>query len=163
LIDGEIGLCADDSESVLAASKSLDYQEEIERWARLAELREDILYFGISYRGVVVGQMFLHDRAVDSRESLVGYHIYMQEMRGRGIGSRALLLLLRFVAERTDIASLIAITTDDNLASLGIARRAGFELLGPSREDPEHGVVMRWQVRRGQSQTERQEKGTRRR
>jgi RimJ/RimL family protein N-acetyltransferase len=133
---------------VLAAKKSADYTDQIDKWAGFAAVKDDILSFGISLEGQIVGQILLHDWDRFARKSLVGYHLYKQETRGRGIGKRALHLLQRYVAEQTDIRHLVAITTDDNIASQRICLSNGFVKVGPSREDPEHGMVLRWQVER---------------
>src|SRR5688572_18185471 len=117
LRDGEIALCRDSLNDVLAAKKSPDYSDQVDRWAGLAAVKDDILSFGISVEGRIVGQIILHDWDRLERTSLVGYYLYEQETRGRGIGKRALRLLQRHVAEQTDIRHLVAITTDDNIAS----------------------------------------------
>jgi RimJ/RimL family protein N-acetyltransferase len=130
----------------LSAVKSDDYASRIDNWAILARTRGDILYFGISVLSEVIGQIFLHEWDREAKTSLVGYHLYRQEMRGRGIGTVAMRLLQRYVADETDLEHLIAITSDENLPSRGVGRKNGFVEVGASREDPEHGIVMQWRV-----------------
>jgi RimJ/RimL family protein N-acetyltransferase len=146
--EGDLSLTSVELSEVLRALKSEDFARQINRWANLAPTKDDILYFGIAVRGEVVGQVFLHDWDRQTKISLVGYHLYRQETRGRGIGTKALRLLLRYVAEETDLEKLVAITTDDNLASRGVGRKNGFLEIGSSRENPEHGIVMEWRVER---------------
>jgi RimJ/RimL family protein N-acetyltransferase len=144
--EGDVSLIPVRLDDVLNAVKSDDFASRIDNWASRASTRADILYFGISVRGEVVGQIFLHEWDREARTSLVGYHLYKQEMRGRGIGTVAMRLLRGYVAGETDLEYLIAITSDDNLASRGIGRKNGFLEAGPSREDPEHGIVLEWRV-----------------
>jgi RimJ/RimL family protein N-acetyltransferase len=144
--EGDVSLTPVGLDEVLRAVKSDNYASRIDNWARLAATRADILYFGISVRSEVVGQIFLHEWDREAKTSLVGYHLYKQEERGWGIGTKALRLLQRYVAEETDLQNLVAITSDDNLPSRGVGRKNGFVEVGASREDPEHGTVMRWRV-----------------
>jgi RimJ/RimL family protein N-acetyltransferase len=92
-----------------------------------------------------VGQIFLHDIEPRQGVSLVGYHLFEREMRGRGIGTRALRLLQRFVIETDELRALVLITSGDNVASRRAAEKAGFVHIGPPREDPT-GVALRWDV-----------------
>ena len=109
-------------------------------WFVDAQERADICYFSIYSNTSLVGQIFLHD-VNPAGESLIGYHIFDPAQRGRGIGTKALTLLKRFVIEQTELRRLVIITSRDNLASQAIARRCGFLHTGAPREDHENGMV----------------------
>jgi ribosomal-protein-serine acetyltransferase len=113
-------------------------------WFTAAEARPDIYYFCVYCGDALVGQILLHDIDREQRTSLIAYHLFEPHNRGRGIGTSALRLLLRFVVEQTDLATLIIITSRDNLASQRIAQKCGFRYVGASREDPVSGVVFEW-------------------
>ena len=66
--------------------------------------------------------------------------------RGRGTGTKMLTLLQRYVREETTLRRLVAITSDDNVASQRIALKCGFVHTGPPREDPVHGMCFEWRV-----------------
>jgi hypothetical protein len=78
--DPEIALCAASLTDALAAKKSPDYSDKIDEWARLAAVRDDIVYFGISFEGQIIGHIFLHDWDQVRHESLIGYDLYDQEI-----------------------------------------------------------------------------------
>ena len=133
-------------ETVVGESKSPDFEREINEWASTAGARDDVLYFAIFHEGALVGHIFLHDMDNETKTSLVGYHIFRREQRRQGIGAQALRLLQQYVIRQTDLRRLIAITTTDNAPSRAIGRKNGFTETGPSREDPDHGVVMEWLI-----------------
>jgi RimJ/RimL family protein N-acetyltransferase len=146
LADGDLLLAGVRLSEVLSAPKSSDYATEIDSWVQLATTREDILYFAIRHRGELIGQVFLHDWERTAHSALVGCHVFLTGHRGLGFGTRALGLLLGYVATNTDIERLFAITTEENIASRAIGRRNGFLEIGRPREDPVHGLVMEWRV-----------------
>ncbi len=118
------------------------------RWFLEAPERDDVCYFSIYVGWVLVGQILLHDIDASTGESLVGYHVFEPHRRGQGTGTKALTLLERFAAEQTELRKLVIITSRDNLASQALARKCGFVLTGPPREDPENGLVFEWTVPR---------------
>ena len=103
---------------------SSDVGREIDEWLSRAEAGDDVYYFAIRLRGELVGQIFLHDVNAVPGEALVGYHLFKPEYRGRGIGTAALSLLQAFVRAHTPLSRLIIITSEDNAASQGIARKS---------------------------------------
>jgi RimJ/RimL family protein N-acetyltransferase len=112
-------------------------------WADRAVSDPSMLYFGIFRSGILVGQIFLHDRDDELREALVGYGLFAAANRGQGIGTTALRLLQHHVAESLDLKRLIVITSADNPASQRLALRCGFTLAGAPREDPT-GLLYSW-------------------
>ena len=141
--DSGVAIRAVAPEEVQRAPKSPDYADEISQWVELAKSDDGVLVFGIATESALVGQIFLHDQD-SAGSSLVGYYLFEAGSRSKGIGTTALRLLKRHVTARTGLKRLVAITTDDNVASRRVAEKDGFVFVGPSREDPEHGIVLAW-------------------
>ena len=123
-----------------------DVKDSIEHWFAEAQRREDILYFSIFVGRELSGQILLHDINAHMSESLVGYHLFSPQVRGKGIGTQALRLLQSYVRHETVLERLVIITSRENLASQQIARKCEFQYVGPSREDPVNGMVFEWHV-----------------
>ena len=123
-----------------------DVKDSMEHWVSETQNREDILYFSIFLNQELIGQILLHDLNVDTGESLVAYHLFRPQLRGQGIGTHALRLLQSYVQRQTMLKKLVVITSRDNLASQQIARKCGFQYVGPSREDPVNEMVFEWDV-----------------
>lgn len=117
--------------------------EQWNYWLLQARERDDVCYFSIYKVDSLVGAIFLHDIDRRSRESLVGYHLFEPENRGRGTGTTALRLLQQFVIEQTDLSTLVIITSHDNRASQRIAEKCGFMYGGAPREGP-HLELFKW-------------------
>lgn len=144
--DGDISIGVPNVVAIQSAHKQADFDESMGKWLDRTVEDDHICYFGIYLGHLVIGQIFLHDIESVAKTALVGYHIFERSFRGRGFGTVALRLLQRYVAERTYLIRLCAITSRDNLASRSIGRKCGFVEIGPSREDPENGIVMEWLV-----------------
>jgi RimJ/RimL family protein N-acetyltransferase len=125
-----------------------DVVDSVHHWLAAARERDDVLYFSIYEDNVVVGQIILHDIDKRTGTSLIGYHLFDPHFRSRGIGTVALRLLADFVRSRTNLERLFIITSDDNGASQRVAQKCGFTHVGPSREDPVHGMVFELAVSR---------------
>jgi RimJ/RimL family protein N-acetyltransferase len=117
---------------------------EFSRWFDEAQERDDVCYFSVYSGQVLVGQILPHGR--NTGETLVGYHIFEPGQRGRGIGTKALTLLKRFVAEQTELRRVVIITSRDNPASRRLARKCGFVHIGAPREDRHDRVCCRGEV-----------------
>jgi RimJ/RimL family protein N-acetyltransferase len=130
-------------QSALIAS---DVKDSVEHWVSEAQGREDILYFSIFLGEELIGQILLHDRNVQTGESLIAYHLFYPQMRGQGFGTQALRLLQSYVLGQTALKKLVIITSRDNLASQQIALKCGFQYVGASREDPINDMVFEWYV-----------------
>ena len=133
-----------DGSVAIGAVRVTDDSAPSGHWRLTGGRDPSVLYFGVTSSAVQVGEIVLHDIDRENRESLVAYRIFDPRLRGRGIGSRALALLQTYVQSRTDLRSLVIITSRDNPASKAIAVRNGFEDVGVPREDPADGVVLRW-------------------
>jgi RimJ/RimL family protein N-acetyltransferase len=99
-------------------------RDAIREWTKAAEERDDVVLLEIAVDGKPVGQIFLHDIDEQRGESLVGYHL-LAEHRRRGIGTKALRLLIDHAREETSLETLVIITSGDNDASRRVAERAG--------------------------------------
>lgn len=144
--DGEVSLVPPDVEAVRRAPKADDVTRNVDTWLGRALEREDVYYFSVCWHGRLVGQIMLHDVDERSGEALIGYHLFEPQYRRRGVGTRMLALLQHFVAEQTTLRTLVAITSDDNVASPRIAVKCGFRHTGAPREDPHHGLCFEWAV-----------------
>ena len=140
--DGDVSIGPPDIDVPHRVPKAVD------RWLSEALVRDDIYYFSIFHLQRPVGQIFLHDMDPAIGESLIGYHLFEPQLRGRGIGTKALRLLQQFVIEATTLRRLVIITSRDNTASQAIARKCRFMFAGVPREDPVNGIVFEWSVPR---------------
>ena len=113
-----------------AASIASDVRVPVEYWVSEASRHDDILCFSIFLGRDPIGQILLHDLNMHTGESLVAYHPFDLQLRGRGLGTQALQLLKSYVLERTTLKKLIMITSRDNLASQKIALKCGFRYAG---------------------------------
>jgi RimJ/RimL family protein N-acetyltransferase len=143
--DGDISIRPPIPEVIRNASIAADVAASVSAWLSRAVERDDICYFSVHEGERLVGQILLHDIQWPAGEALVAYHLFQPSDRGRGIGTRALAALQRFVADHTTLSRLIIITSSDNLASRRLAERCGFHFIGPPREDPS-GVALEWTV-----------------
>lgn len=142
--DAEVSIRPPDETALRTVPPTADIPPSGE-WLERHRAGRDTLYFSIWLHDRLVGQIFLHDIEPRQGVSLVGYHLFEPEMRGRGIGTRALRLLQRFVIETSELRALVLITSGDNVASRRAAEKTGFVRIGPPREDPT-GVALRWDV-----------------
>ena len=133
---------------IAALPQAPDIRDSVSFYLEAAPSRSDIYYFCIYQHTTPRGQIILHDIDWLSGESLIGYHLFLPEYRGRGIGTTALRLLQEYVQSMTSLTRLIIITSHDNQASQRIALKCGFDLIGPAREDPDQLVVFGWDVPR---------------
>lgn len=141
----EVSIEPPDVEAIRRAPKSVDVVHSVERWLADARQRNDIHYFAIMSRGAPIGQILLHDVDPYTKSALVAYHLFERHDRGRGVGTMALRLLVRFVQNNTDLTKLVIITARDNKASQRIAAKCGFIYVGTPRENPIDGVVYQWE------------------
>lgn len=135
-----------DAAIVRAAPTDAGVVASVQRWLSRAETADDVHYFAVHEGVALVGQIFLHDTNLEKGEALVGYHLFERRFRGRGIGTKMLTLLQRYVREATTLRRLVVITSDDNVASQRIALKCGFVHIGAPREDAVHGMCFEWRI-----------------
>ena len=119
--------------------------QEWNKWREKALKDEDVYYFSIYYKDLVVGEIFLHDIDKKSKEALVGYHIFNLDMRNKGIGTTALKLLQEFTKESGKFKKLTIITGQYNNLSRKISEKCNFTYIGKADENPRM-VVYEWSI-----------------
>jgi RimJ/RimL family protein N-acetyltransferase len=97
--EGTISLGPAQPQTILDSAASSDVAENIQLWLPAAMERDDIYDFSIYNGDQLVGQIFLHDIDWTPGESLVGYHLFQPDYRGKGIGTKALELLKAIVTD----------------------------------------------------------------
>jgi RimJ/RimL family protein N-acetyltransferase len=144
--DGVVDLGPPDIAEILRTPLAGDVAGDVHHYLACAPAQADMLYFCIYEHGAPVGQIVLHDMNLTTGESLIGYCLFQPELRGRGVGTRALRLLQQYVTAHMTLVRLIIITDINNHASQAIACKCGFQFTGGAREDPEQLLVFEWQA-----------------
>ena len=111
-----------------------DILEEVEAGLAWALKDPNVYYFSIKYQDKLVGQIYLHDIDWGSAEGMIGYHFFRKMYHGKGIGTKALQLLLQFCEQESRLSKLVIITGAHNWASRKIAEKSGFSYVGVARE-----------------------------
>ena len=133
--EGEIGLCSPDPEEISRTPMADDVAGSARPWLDLYLAGErHVIYFSIYRAETLIGQIFLHDGDPTTGESLIGYQLFQKHNRGHGIGTKALRLLIQFVAAETSFTRLSIITDYGNQASRRIAEKCDFTFTGVARE-----------------------------
>ena len=122
----------------------------IGEWRR--EFRADGSYNFVIFHGTTaIGVQGLHRRIGPTGLEL-GYWIH-PEFNGRGISSRAAITLTTWAFSRGDVDHIEVHNDAANLASQGVARKAGFEKLlersSPIDAPGETGIEFVWEARMG--------------
>jgi RimJ/RimL family protein N-acetyltransferase len=142
---GDVSLAAPNRKSVEVANRENPEDAEWRTWREQAATQDDIYYFAIHLNDELVGELFLHDIDLYSKEAMLGYRIFSNSNRGRGIGTQAVHLVQAFVASETTLRRLVIITAEDNIPSRTMAEHCGCELVGPAWENPRM-VVYEWKL-----------------
>jgi RimJ/RimL family protein N-acetyltransferase len=121
--EGDVSLAAPNSSVVEAVNTGNPEDAEWRIWREQAATQDDIYYFAIHRNDGLVGELFLHDIDLDSKEALLGYRIFSRSNRGKGIGRKALRLLQFFVEHETSLKRLVIITAEENLPSRRMAEQ----------------------------------------
>ena len=141
ITDGDVCIGAPLLEKLATLSIAEDVSNDVNHWLQEAATNPAVLYFGIFHWQTWVGEILLHDISTDTGESLIAFHLFDPHMRCKGIGTRALGLLVEYVKAETSLRQLVIITSRENTPSQRIALKNGFHFAGPSRESPEDGMV----------------------
>jgi RimJ/RimL family protein N-acetyltransferase len=100
-------------------------------WVWLAQLPD----------GTEVGSGGFGGRPGDDRRLTVGYHVHEEHQR-RGYATEMLELLAEWGLEQEGVDIVRATIRPDNLPSLRVAEKAGFEATGERVEDPQEGELL---------------------
>ncbi len=144
--DGDVSIGPPDVSVIRSIPRAPDVAATTLRWLERALRGTDVYYFAIYLGSKAVGDILLHDISASDGVALVAYHLFAEEHRGQGIGTKALALLQRHVVAATVLRRLVVITGDNHPASQRIAQKCGFIYTGPPQEDPEHGLVFEWEA-----------------
>jgi RimJ/RimL family protein N-acetyltransferase len=98
----------------------------IEQWAAGGPK----LAFGIHADGVLAGTI---DVNLSLPEAELAYGRLYPAWRGRGLATRAVLLVCRYLRDRGDVDRAVIVTAPRNRASEAVAERAGFSPAAPRR------------------------------
>ncbi|MCE9669450.1 GNAT family N-acetyltransferase [Myxococcus stipitatus] len=86
----------------------------------------------VEYDGALVGTVSARDVSREHGRAQVGY-MMSQAHHGRGLGTRAVAMMLEEVFQLPFLQRLWLTTLSENLASQGVARKVGFTLEGTLR------------------------------
>ncbi|SHE82003.1 ribosomal-protein-serine acetyltransferase [Seinonella peptonophila] len=95
--------------------------------------KEEEFHFGIWYRGELSGVIGAHSIDWTTKSAEVGYWL-SESLQGRGIVTRSVLHMIRFLFEEHDMNRVEIRCALSNLKSQAIPRRLGFQLVGMLRE-----------------------------
>jgi RimJ/RimL family protein N-acetyltransferase len=134
LVRGEVSLHPPHRVALEVALRQAQLTDDAKSWYGRARSNDEVVYFAVSHRGGLVGQIMLHDIDLAEHAALVGYHVFSEADRGLGIGTAALSLLCDYAFREMKLSRLVAITGVENIASQRIAEKCGFRNIGPPRE-----------------------------
>jgi RimJ/RimL family protein N-acetyltransferase len=83
--------------------------------------------------GAMAGHITFHGRAEDGRAEL-GYTVF-EEYRRRGYATEATMAMMKWAAARHGVRTFVLSISPENEASLGVARKLGFEQTGSQIDD----------------------------
>jgi RimJ/RimL family protein N-acetyltransferase len=132
--NGEVSLRAPAAGAVRLALAAAELTAHQVAWFERAASDDAIVYFAVSVKGRLGGQIMLHDIDRDGGVALVGYHIFRADDRGQGAGTATLALLCEYAFGELALRRLVAITGVANVASQRIAEKCGFTNKGKARE-----------------------------
>jgi RimJ/RimL family protein N-acetyltransferase len=143
-VDALVAICQDPEISRWTRVPSPYTREDAEGWIAAAELDRQaglaIDWLAVDGHGEVVASIAVqHIRAAEGIGE-IGYWV-AAAARGRGIATRATRLATAFALEELGLETLELLTHEDNLASQGVARAAGFTETGERDVPPSEGLA----------------------
>src|SRR3954453_131590 len=154
-VDTLVAICQDPEISRWTRVPSPYTREEAEGWSagggldrrvrpggpdRQAGLGID--WLGVDAQGDVVASIAVQHIRPDERVGEIGYWV-AAPARGRGIATRAVRLASEWALRELGLETLELMTHEDNLASQGVARAAGFNETGETDVPPSEGLAPR--------------------
>src|SRR3954468_5563281 len=132
-IDALVAVCQDPEISRWTRVPSPYTREDAEGWIRAAELDRQaglgIDWLAVDEQGEVVASIAVQHIRPDEGVGEIGYWV-VAPARGRGIATRAVRLAADWALRDLRLRTLELIAHEDNAASRGVARAAGFTQTG---------------------------------
>ena len=142
-VDVLVALCQDPAIAQWTRVPSPYTRQDAEAWIAAGEL-EVQLGTGIDWlaedeESDVVASVGLQHIRADERIGEIGYWV-AAHARGRGIAARGVRLVTEWALGDLGLATLEIMTHEDNAASQGVARTAGYDLTGETHVPPREGL-----------------------
>jgi RimJ/RimL family protein N-acetyltransferase len=143
-IDALVAICQDPAISQWTRVPNPYTREDAEGWIAAAELDlqvgRAIDWLAVDGEDQVVASIAVQDIRSDEGIGEIGYWV-AAAARGRGIATRAVRLAGGFALRDLGLSTLEILTHEDNLASQGVARAAGFTETGETDVPPREGLA----------------------
>jgi RimJ/RimL family protein N-acetyltransferase len=118
-------------------------RRDAEAWIAVSELEREagtgIDWLAEDEHGAVVASLAIQHIRAEQRIGEVGYWV-AAPARGRGIATRGVRLVTAWGLGDLGLETLEIMTHEDNLASQGVARAAGYEHTGDTHVPPREGL-----------------------
>jgi RimJ/RimL family protein N-acetyltransferase len=143
-VDALVAICEDPEISRWTRVPRPYTRADAEAWIAASELDRQVEraidWLVVDTRGEVVASIAVQDIRVDDGVGEIGYWV-AGPARGRGIATRAVRLATEWALGELGLRTLELMTHEDNLASQGVARAAGFNETGETEVPPDEGLA----------------------
>jgi RimJ/RimL family protein N-acetyltransferase len=142
-VEALVALCQDPQISRWTRVPSPYTRADAEGWIAAAELDRQagrgIDWLVVDEHGEVLASIAVQDIRPDEGVGEIGYWV-AAPARGRRVATRAVRLATEFALRELGLETLELITHEDNVASQGVARAAGFTESGKTEVPPREGL-----------------------
>jgi RimJ/RimL family protein N-acetyltransferase len=143
-IDALVAICHDPEISRWTRVPSPYTREDAEGWMAAGELDRQadlgIDWLAVDEQGDVVASIAVQHIRPDEGVGEIGYWV-AAPARGRGIATRAVRLATDWALGELGLQTLELMTHEENIASQGVARAAGFNETGETDVPPSEGLA----------------------
>jgi RimJ/RimL family protein N-acetyltransferase len=143
-VDALVAICQDPEIARWTRVPSPYEREDAEGWIAAAELDRQaglgIDWLAVDEHGDVVASIGVQHIRPAERVGEIGYWV-AAPARGRGIATRAVRLASEWALAELGLHTLELLTHEDNVASQGVARAAGFTETGETDVPPSEGLA----------------------
>jgi len=143
-VDTLVAICQDPEISRWTRVPSPYTREDAEGWIAASELDRQVEraidWLVEDAEGEVVASIAVQDIRADEGIGEIGYWV-AAPVRGRGIATRAVRLATEWALRDLGLETLELLTHEDNVASQGVARAAGFTETGETSVPPREGLA----------------------
>jgi len=143
-VDTLVAICQDPEISRWTRVPSPYTREDAEGWIAASELDRQVEraidWLVEDVEGEVVASIAVQDIRADEGIGEIGYWV-AAPARGRGIATRAVRLATEWALRDLGLETLELMTHQDNVASQGVARAAGFTETGETNVPPREGLA----------------------